>query len=476
MTSQTIPQTIRRADRATQNKKVQISNSGQTIVSVATPPGRGAIGIVRLSGPDTRHIAGQITRRSPKQIKPHQAMYTGFYAADGSLIDKGILLLFPAPRSFTGEDIAEFHTHGNPLIQQNLTDRAISLGAKPAAPGEFSRRAYLNDKMDLSQAEALASLINSESELALRASMASLQGVFSEEVRQLDNELMQLRVYVEAALDFPDEDIDFLNDGEVDRQTRNLLNHLNKMHAEAQQGQQLTEETQLVILGKPNAGKSSLLNALCRQERSIVDAKAGTTRDFIRQSVRAGDRSFTLTDTAGIRTSVTAVEHKGIERSWHLAELADRILFIYDGRQPPGKSLIRELTDRGLLAKVLLIENKADLTDRRHCSFVVRIGAQNLPGVRLSAKTGKGLNALIKLLGKTEHTAPAYSARRRHLLALEQTRETIVKGYGVLKQQGAGEIFAEELKVARTILGEVIGKTDNEELLNKIFSEFCIGK
>ena len=446
------------------------------MVAIATAAGAGAIGIVRLSGRDAKSIACRIAQIKPNTLKPRSVLYRPFYQSDGNRLDQGLMLFFRAPRSFTGEDMVELHTHGNPVILHNLIDAAISLGAEQAKPGEFSRRAYLNGKMDLTQAEAVADLINSNSTLALRAAQSSLQGAFAKELHQLDTKIMQLRVYVEAALDFPDEEIDFLNDQQLNARVEEMLTLLSKTRAHARQGIKHTEEMQLVILGKPNAGKSSLLNALCRQDRAIVSPSPGTTRDFIHQSIVLGQRSFLVADTAGIRARPDPVERLGIQHSWQQAELADRILFIYDGRKSVGASFIHTLVEKGLLPKTLLIENKTDLTGKRHGTATLRLGGHRLPLIRLSAKTGKGLAALIKTLIGKDETAPRYSARRRHLMLLEETHHIIEQGYQCIKQQGAGELFAEELKKAQEMFGQITGKVSNDDLLDKIFAEFCIGK
>ena len=471
-------------------------SESDTIIAIATPPGKGAIGIARLSGAKSFTIAERMMggNSGQKQIskKPcQQIIISTFYNPAGELLDKGITLLFPAPNSFTGEDVVEFQTHGNPIILQNIVDSAITLGARQATAGEFSRRAYQNGKMDLTQAEAVADLINSDTDVAMRAALKSLQGEFSYQVKGINELLTQLRVYVEAGLDFPDEEIDFLQDKELQQRSDAIIDGLEQLVKRAQQGALLREQKTLAIVGKPNAGKSSLLNLLCRHERAIVSPIAGTTRDFVQEAVNINGMAIVLTDTAGIRDNANEVEQEGIRRSWEQAQLSDIIILIYDIAESPNvdadlQGIIKTIASKGLLDRTIMVANKIDMQPAGTLS-----GGENHVGenqshalsVRLSAKTAEGLEALLdsisQLCGKeggTEESATAFTARRRHIVSLKDALKHITEGYERLKQQKAAELFAEDIKLAQSSLGEIVGQTSSEDLLDRIFADFCIGK
>ena len=483
-------------------------SESDTIIAIATPPGKGAIGIARLSGANSFAIAEQMmggnngqkntedgTEHGSKQKQIskepcQQIIISTFYNPAGELLDKGITLLFPAPNSFTGEDVVEFQTHGNPIILQNIVDSAITLGARQATAGEFSRRAYQNGKMDLTQAEAIADLINSDTDVAMRAALKSLQGEFSYQVKGINELLTQLRVYVEAGLDFPDEEIDFLQDKELQQRSGAIIDGLEQLMKQAQQGALLREQKTLAIVGKPNAGKSSLLNLLCRHERAIVSPIAGTTRDFVQEAVNIKGMAIVLTDTAGIRDNANEVEQEGIRRSWEQAQLSDIIILIYDIAESPNvdvdlQGIIKTIANKGLLDRTIMVANKIDMQPAGTLS-----GGENQShalSVRLSAKTAEGLETLLdsisQLCGKeggkeggTEESATAFTARRRHIVSLKDALKHITEGYERLKQQKAAELFAEDIKLAQSSLGEIVGQTSSEDLLDRIFADFCIGK
>ncbi len=471
-------------------------SESDTIIAIATPPGKGAIGIARLSGANSFAIAEQMMggKSGQKQIskKPcQQIIISTFYNPAGELLDKGITLLFPAPNSFTGEDVVEFQTHGNPIILQNIVDSAITLGARQATAGEFSRRAYQNDKMDLTQAEAVADLINSDTDVAMRAALKSLQGEFSYQVKGINELLTQLRVYVEAGLDFPDEEIDFLQDKELQQRSGAIIDGLKQLIKQAQQGALLREQKTLAIVGKPNAGKSSLLNLLCRHERAIVSPIAGTTRDFVQEAVNINGMAIVLTDTAGIRDNADEVEQEGIRRSWEQAGLSDIIILIYDIAESPNvdvdlQGIIKTIASKGLLGRTIMVANKIDMQPAGTLSVGGSHVGENQShalSVRLSAKTAEGLEVLLdsisQLCGKEggkEENATAFTARRRHIVSLKDALKHITEGYERLKQQKAAELFAEDIKLAQSSLGEIVGQTSSEDLLDRIFADFCIGK
>lgn len=452
---------------------------GDTIAAVATAPGRGGVGIVRLSGKQALAIGKTVTAN---ELKPRHAHFCQFRNAEGHILDSGIALYFPGPHSFTGEDVVELQGHGGPVILDLLVKACTAEGAREARPGEFSERAYLNDKLDLAQAEAIADLINSTTEQAALNANRSLQGAFSREINALVELVTRLRVYVEAAIDFPEEEIDFIQDGQVRQQLLAIIGQLQQVLEQARQGALLQEGMKLVIAGKPNAGKSSLLNALSGQDTAIVTAIEGTTRDVLREHIQIDGMPLHIVDTAGLRDSGDLVEQEGIRRAWSEMESADHILLVVDGSDPAHNSddpsviwpEIQEHLTRDIA--VTVIHNKCDLSGRRPLVS----DANGTPIIELSAKTGDGM-ALLKshlkqCMGYSEGGQGSFSARRRHLKALEQAAGALDAGRSQLENAGAGELLAEDLRACQNYLGEITGAVSSDELLGEIFSSFCIGK
>jgi len=443
--------------------------NGDTIAAIATPPGRGGVGIVRVSGPQASLIAEKIIGSVPK---PRQAKYAHFHASDGTSIDDGIALYFPAPNSFTGEDVLEFQGHGGPVVMDMLLSAILDAGARPARPGEFSERAFLNDKIDLAQAEAIADLIDSSTHEAARSALRSLQGAFSSLVHELDEQVVQLRMYVEAALDFPDEEIDFLEDESVTKRIYSIDQQLKTIFQQARQGSLLREGMNLVLVGKPNAGKSSLMNALSGRETAIVTHIPGTTRDILRESIHIDGMPIHITDTAGLRDSDDPVEQEGIRRAWQAIEQADLMILLIDdtqGRDDETLAIISQLPET---LRVIEVHNKIDLTGRAEGlnDEILGISAQNGSGI-------EALRILIKQhMGYEGGGEGQFLARRRHLQALEQAHQHVHAAREQLEVFHAGELMAEELKQAHDALGEITGKMTPDDLLGEIFSSFCIGK
>ncbi len=449
-----------------------------TIVAQATPPGRGGVGILRVSGPLSETIAAEVLGRLPRV---RYAEYLPFRGMDGEALDQGIALLFKAPNSFTGEDVLELQGHGGPVVMDMLLRRILQIpGVRTARPGEFSERAFLNDKLDLAQAEAIADLIEASSELAARSALQSLQGEFSRRVDALVEGLIRLRIYVEAAIDFPEEEIDFLSDGKVATDLRNIMAELQQVQTEARQGAILREGMKVVIAGRPNAGKSSLLNALAGRESAIVTEIAGTTRDVLREHIHIDGMPLHIIDTAGLRDTEDAVEKIGIERAWAEIAQADRILFMVDGTTTSAtnpRDIWPDFFDRiqnpiGLT----VVRNKADLTGEE-----LTIGEeQGHPVFRISAKTGLGLAALRdhlkQCMGYQGGVEGGFMARRRHLEAIAHADEHLQLAQEQLEVYAAGELVAEELRLAQEQLSEITGAFSSDDLLGRIFSSFCIGK
>ena len=440
-----------------------------TIAAVATPPGRGGVGIIRLSGKHVPEIAVGVLGGLPS---PRKAVHRRFRAANGDVLDDGIALYFSAPHSFTGEDVLELQGHGGQVVLDMLLKRCLELGARLACPGEFSERAFLNDKLDLAQAEAIADLIDSGSEQAARSALRSLQGEFSTAVNQLLSDLIELRVYVEAALDFPDEEIDFLADSAVTQRLDSIKQQLHAIFQKARQGSLLRDGMHLVIVGRPNAGKSSLLNALAGQETAIVTDIAGTTRDVLRERINLDGMPLHIVDTAGLRESDDPVEKIGIERAWQEVHKADLIVLLVDDTQPDDPEnavILAKLPER---LPRLTVHNKVDLSGKT-------AGKQG-EHVYISAKQGLGMEALKAELktrmgyqGESEDT---FIARRRHLEALSTTQTAVENAEYQLRTFNAGELMAEELRTAQDALGQITGKFTPDDLLGEIFSSFCIGK
>ncbi len=444
-----------------------------TISAIATAPGRGGVGIVRLSGPDVPAIAAALLGAAPA---PRRAELHTFRDAAGDALDVGLALFFPGPASFTGEDVLELHGHGGPVVLDRLLARTLELGARLARPGEFSERAFLNGKLDLAQAEAVADLIESGSEAAARAALRSLQGAFSARVDALLERLVALRTYVEAAIDFPDEEIDFLSDGHVALGLAELSGELDAVNRAAERGRRLHDGLSVVIAGPPNAGKSSLLNRFAGQDSAIVTDVPGTTRDLLREYVQLDGLPLHLVDTAGLRDSDDSVEREGIRRAHQALAQADRVLLVLDDASPDphAETVVRAALPDGV--PVSVVRNKVDLSGRP----AGPIDADGVPEIGLSLKSGEGFEALREHLkqvsGYTAGDAGEFMARRRHLDALERTAAAVDRAREQLAEAAAGELVAEELRLAQQALGEITGTFTPDDLLGKIFAEFCIGK
>ncbi|MCL4137685.1 UNVERIFIED_CONTAM: hypothetical protein GTU68_051542, partial [Idotea baltica] len=436
-----------------------------TIAAIATPPGKGGVGVIRLSGPRALEIALAITK---KELPVRKTVYAHFKDAQQQTLDTGLAIYFAAPNSFTGEDVVELQGHGGPVIQDLLIKEVVRLGARPARAGEFSERAFLNDKIDLAQAEAIADLIDSSTAEAAKGAMRSLQGEFSEKVNSLLAELIHLRMYVEAAIDFPEEEIDFLADEKVRKSVDALQQNLDKTIKQAGQGRILRNGLRLVLAGKPNAGKSSLLNALTGHEAAIVTNIPGTTRDTVTETIDIDGLPVHIVDTAGLRDSDDTVEKIGIERARKAMELADHVLYIIDATEPKEQELpsSADRTSR--------VYNKVDLLDAPLTL------SEEHSGIQISATQGKGVNELKdhikKLAGYSQDGETVFTARRRHLTALESARESVKRGVQQLQDHRAGELLADELLQAQNALNEITGAFTADDLLGEIFSGFCIGK
>ena len=465
-----------------------------TIAAIATPAGAGGIGVIRVSGPQALTIAQQFLKRDPK---PRLAHHCRFRDDHGELIDEGLLIAFPAPRSYTGEDVIELQAHGSPVLLGVLLRRCLELGARLARPGEFSERAFLNDKLDLAQAEAVADLIAASSESAARAALRSLEGEFSQRINTLARQLIDLRVYVEAAIDFPEEEIDFLRTSEVRSRFAVIDMALHELLAGARRGQRLRDGLRVVILGAPNVGKSSLLNALAGHDRAIVTAIPGTTRDVLHEALNVDGLPITVVDTAGLRQTEDEVEREGIHRAGREAHRADLVLWVVEaqsrdpgpgtgdpGKKEPGSGACGHAPDRaelealGLAAGIatLTVHNKIDLG-----AEPARVERRS-DGVHLwlSAKHGEGMDllrrALLEHAGLGEGSSGDFSARLRHVDALERCQAQLAAARAHALDSCQGELAAEDLRLSHEALGEIVGRFRSDDLLGAIFSSFCIGK
>lgn len=452
-----------------------------TIAAIATPPGKGGVGIIRISGSNAYTIAEKITRTT---LANRYAHFCHFHE-DGNnsastILDEGLAIFFKAPHSFTGEDVVELQGHGGPVILDALLNECIRQGARMARPGEFSERAFLNDKIDLAQAEAIADLIESSSLQAARNAVRSLQGAFSQHINELVNKVINLRIYVEAAIDFPDEEIDFLNDGHVKGKLQNIIDEVNMTINTANQGRILREGITVVIAGKPNAGKSSLLNVLAGHEAAIVTDIAGTTRDILKEHILIDGMPLHIIDTAGLRDSPDQVEQEGIRRAWQAIKHADAVLLMVDSATTDKvniEEILPELTGQiGNHQQITIIRNKCDIHGEKPAIFKDNKHIE----ITISAKQGLGIdllkNHLKTIAGFQQLNEGGFTARRRHLDALQQAHLSLANAMHQLVTSGAGELVAEDLRCCQHALNEITGEFSNDDLLGKIFSSFCIGK
>lgn len=466
-------------------KKVTVItiNNSDTITAIATPSGRGGVGIVRISGPDAKKIANQIIHHSTNTevehavLRPRTAHFTPFYHIDGNVIDEGIILFFENPHSFTGEDVIELQSHGSPVVLDQLVKTAIHHGARLARPGEFSLRAFLNKKIDLSQAEAIADLIAANSELAARSAIRSLQGEFSKKIAVLQSRLTELRIQIEAMIDFPEEEIDFLSDPRVNDLLQKTIDDVAMVKKQAAQGVLLQSGLNVVIVGKPNAGKSSLLNYLSGRESAIVTDIPGTTRDILRESIHIDGMPLHIVDTAGLRETDDVIEQEGVRRAYAQMEQADLILLLVDASESGTQATLAAIEARAQsTAKYVIIQNKIDLINEQPAI----IEHENHFEIKLSIKKNIGMNLLLdtikKIAGFQSSEGDGFMARRRHVDAIERAHAFLLHGQHQLQVNRAGELLAEDLRQAQHALSEITGEFSSDDLLGKIFSSFCIGK
>lgn len=453
-----------------------VQNDADTIVAEATPRGRGGVGVVRISGPKTFDIAAKILGRVPSI---REAEHLSFLDKNGEGIDRGIALMFKSPHSFTGEDVLELQGHGGPVIMNLLVQAAVDAGARLAEPGEFSLRAYLNNKIDLCQAEAIADLINANSKEAAKSALRTLQGDFSNAVQILVEKLIKLRMFVEAAIDFPEEEIDFLKDNRIGFLLHECMDELDAIQRKALQGSLMSEGVRVVIIGRPNAGKSSLLNVLSGIDRAIVTDIPGTTRDVLREHINIDGLLVQLVDTAGLRLGADVVEKEGITRALKEIRLADHVVLVVDGTETtethPHKLFPEWVEHFPENINMTVLVNKIDKLD----IGVALQENKEYTLIKLSVKTGEGLSVfkdhLKKTAGFANVTEGNFMARRRHLGALSEAKQHLNIGKIQLRVK-AGELLAEELRLAQLALDRITGKFSSDDLLGKIFSEFCIGK
>ena len=450
-----------------------MSDAADTIAAIATAPGRGGVGIVRVSGPAVARIAEAVLGRMPE---PRRAMFHIFRDVQGTPLDAGIAIYFPRPASFTGEDVLELHGHGGPVVLDLLLRRVYELGARPAEPGEFTQRAFLNDKIDLAQAEAVADLIDSGSAQAARAALRSLQGEFSLRVHELVEAVTELRMWVEAAIDFPEEEVDFLADAALGERMQALRWQFTELAESARQGQLLRDGLTIVIAGRPNAGKSSLLNLLAGYDAAIVTETAGTTRDVLRERIEIDGLPLHVLDTAGLRQTEDEVEREGVRRAEREIARADRVLFMVDaGDAAALAALEQDLAALPSGVPRTVVVNKIDRT-----GVAAGIDPGDPPRILVSVRQGEGIDLLRRHLKDCVGFHPAgegaLSARTRHLDALRRARSHVEEAARLLAERHAGELVAEELHEAQQALGEITGEVTTEDLLGRIFASFCIGK
>lgn len=453
------------------------SNSIDTIVAIATAPGAGSVGVVRLSGID---LSGYMDAVLGGCLIPRRATYKQFFDAQGECLDTGIAVFFPAPESFTGESVLELQGHGGSVVLAQLVQRCVDLGARQARPGEFSERAFLNGKLDLAQAEAVADLIQASSVQAAKSAVRSMQGEFSRAVESLVEKVIEVRVFVEASIDFPEEEIDFLSDPKLLGAIQQLVVQLGGILDKARQGALLREGMTVVLVGKPNVGKSSLLNCLVGDDVAIVTDEAGTTRDVLRHMVSLNGVPVQFIDTAGLRATNSVIEKEGIRRAWAEVEAADQVIFMVDAMDGEGTD-IRALWPEYFTRcgdsnqRVTMVLNKIDCSG--HEPGVID---NNLPTLGISAKYGLGIGELtaylLERMGYVATGESVFAARRRHVIALSNALTQIEAGQSQLQKFGSGELLAEDLRVAQQSLSEITGRFSSDDLLGHIFSSFCIGK
>lgn len=449
-----------------------------TIAAIATATGRGGVGIVRVSGPKAGLVAEQLLKQ---KLQPRFAHYCPFHSNAGNVLDQGIALFFPGPNSFTGEDVLELQGHGGPVILDLLLREITQLGVRLARPGEFSERAFLNDKLDLAQAEAIADLIDATNEQAAKNALHSLQGAFSVRIHELVEALISLRIYVEASIDFPEEEIDFLTDGKVASDLATIEQKLAQVFKEAKQGVLVRDGMRVVIAGRPNAGKSSLLNALSGRESAIVTSIEGTTRDVLREHIHIDGMPLHIIDTAGLRDSPDEVERIGIQRAWQEIQQADRVLLLVDSgstQELEANKIWPEFVDKlEDASKLTLVRNKIDLSGEAAGLTKLENGASY---IGISAATAAGMEDLKQhlkdIMGFNNSGEGGFTARRRHLDALERAQSFLALGKAQLHGYAAGELLAEDLRQTQNALSEITGEFTPDDLLGRIFSSFCIGK
>jgi len=456
-----------------EEKENAMKKSTDTIVAAATPPGRGGVAIVRVSGPLVPKV---IQKLLGKKLTPRYATYASFLDDSGAAIDQGIGLYFPGPNSFTGEDVLELHGHGGPAVVDCLLQRILSLNARLAKPGEFSERAFLNDKIDLVQAEAIADLIDAASAQAARNALRSLQGEFSKKIHALVEKLILLRTYIEAAIDFAEEEIDFLANQQISEDLKIIIEDLASLEAAATQGSLLREGITAVIAGQPNVGKSSLLNQLSGKDIAIVTDIPGTTRDVLREHILIDGMPIHIIDTAGLRDSNDRVEQEGIRRAREEVSRADLVLFVTDASANDNLPLSYFLDNFPEHAAMITIRNKIDLISEQPS---ITEDKKNI-FISLSAKQGFGIELLKEKIkayvGLKNNNEGTFSARRRHLDALSRAKTFLLDGQYQLHEFKAGELLAEDLRQAQHALNEITGEFSSDDLLGRIFSSFCIGK
>lgn len=444
-----------------------------TIAAIATPSGNGGVGIIRISGGLVSEVASQLFK---KTLTPRAALFTPFLDQDGAIIDSGIALYFPAPASYTGEDVLELQAHGGSVVLNMLLKRVLGLGVRLAAPGEFTERAFLNNKLDLTQAEAIADLIESSTEQSVRSAQRSMQGAFSEQINLLIEELTELRIYIEAAIDFVDEEIDFLTNGVVENKLIALLGRLDEIQQTAQQGRLLRDGMTVVLAGKPNAGKSSLLNALAGYNAAIVTDIAGTTRDVLKERIQIDGMPLHIIDTAGLRESSNLVEQEGIRRAREEIGKADKILLLIDSGDTEPQQVLDFIPEDSDITRIY---NKIDLLNLKPEINTTETGETGTE-IYLSVKTGWGMELLIQHLkesvGYQDTSETVFIARTRHLEALKNAHQCAQNALQQLQTTIASELVAEELRLAQQALAEITGAFTSDDLLGKIFSSFCIGK